>query len=226
MKQKSFLWHQAAVGMLVIVSIAFVAYYTIIRRVDQFTDYSYKLKISFNNAEGLRKGSKVRILGVDLGRVKELKVMDHIVMVDVSLEKSVPLYKNYHIEIRNESAIGGKYVSIHPGTDTNPIVLKEFNGQLLQGVSYKDPFTSMSELIDENRANVNETIKNIRNITQKVNTGQGTLGKLVNDSEAYNEVNNLVERSENLLGEVREGIEDAREQAPVTSFLRTILTVF
>lgn len=220
------LLQQAGVGFLVVVALAFVAYYTIIRRIDAFSEYNYKLKISFPNVEGLRKGSKVRILGVDMGRVNSLNVIDNQVIVEVSSSQSIPIYKNYNIEIRNESAIGGKYISMYPGNDQNPLLVQEFNGQLLRGISYKDPFTSVSELIDENRANVNQTIRNLRNITAKVNKGKGTLGKLVNDDQAYKETNNLIERSENLLGEVREGIEDAREQAPITSFLRTILTIF
>ncbi len=220
------LWFQAIVGLIVLVAFGIVAYYTILQQVDTFSDYNYKVRILFTNVEGLRKGSKVRILGVDVGRVKEIKVIENNVLVYASLASSVPLYDDYQIEIRNESAIGGKFISIYPGNNKKKLVSSSIDGQLLKGLSYRDPFTSISQLIDENRANVHQTLQNVRNITDKVNSGKGTLGKLINDDAAHDEVNNLVGRSEKLLGEVREGIEDAREQAPVTSFLRTILTVF
>jgi len=45
----------------------------------------------------------------------------------------------------------------------------------------------------------------------KLTKGEGTLGKLVNDKALY-------EQAERLASELRQAVEDAREQAPVTSF--------
>jgi phospholipid/cholesterol/gamma-HCH transport system substrate-binding protein len=220
------LWYQALVGILVIGAIGFVGYYTIFEQVDAFSEYKFRFKVRFHNVEGLRKGAKVRFLGVDMGRVKKMEVVLNEVFVEVAVLDSVPVYSNYQIEIRTESALGGKYVSVYPGNKRFPLMAKNIDGQIFNGVSYRDPFTSISQIIDENRTNVYETIRNVKNISSKINTGKGTFGKLVNDDEAYSEMNTLIKRAENLMGEVREGIEDSREQAPVTSFLRTILTVF
>lgn len=219
-------WAQATVGLLVLVAVGFVGYYTIAQQVDRFSDYKYKIRILFPSVEGLRQGSKVRILGVDVGRVKELRVIEDNVLVYASLSESAPLYEDYKIEIRNESAIGGKFISIYPGSQGSKRLATTMDGQLLKGLSYRDPFTSISQMIDENRANVYKTLRNVREITAKVNKGEGTLGKLINDDTAHEETKKIVKRSEKLVGEVRDGVEDAREQAPVTSFLRTILTVF
>lgn len=221
-----YLWQQALIGLLVIGAIAFVGYFTIFEHVDAFSEYKYRFKIVFGNVEGLRKGSKVRVLGVDIGRVKKMDVVLSDVIVEAAVTHSFPIYRNYKIEIRTESALGGKYISIYPGNKRYAMIARGINQQKFRGIGYRDPFTSISQIIDENRANVYETINNVKNIATKINKGKGTFGKLVNDDKAYSEMNGLIKRAENLMGEVREGIEDSREQAPVTSFLRTILTVF
>ncbi len=50
-------------------------------------------------------------------------------------------------------------------------------------------------------------------------TGQGTLGKLVNENKVYNNADDLIK-------ELKDTMEDAREQAPITSFIRAALLAF
>ena len=89
----------------------------------------------------------------------------------------------------------------------------------LKGERMIDAFTEFSELIAENRPNLYKTIKNIKEITGKINAGQGTLGKLVNENKVYNNADDLIK-------ELRDTMEDAREQAPITSFIRAALLAF
>ncbi len=98
--------------------------------------------------------------------------------------------------------------------------------QDLQGESTGDPVAGIAELISENRGNVRETISNVRDITRKINEGRGTLGLLVNDDELHRNANTLVTDAQTVVKELRESLEDTREQAPVTSFVRAALTAF
>lgn len=96
----------------------------------------------------------------------------------------------------------------------------------LIGESTGDPLAGLSELISENRADVRQTIKNIESITNKINTGDGTLGQLVNNDELHRNANTLVTDAQVVVREMRESLEDTREQAPVNSFIRAALTAF
>ncbi len=96
----------------------------------------------------------------------------------------------------------------------------------LQGKSSGDPIGALSELISENRVNVRSTIKNIRDITDKINQGEGTLGLLINDDALHRNTSDLITDADDVVEELRNTFEDAREQAPVTSFLRAVLTAF
>ena len=89
----------------------------------------------------------------------------------------------------------------------------------LVGTSVPDPFTLLSRLIADNRGNVNATVKNLRDITDKINSGKGTLGKIINEDTVHGQATDLIKQ-------LQDTIEDTREQAPITSFLRAALTAF
>ncbi|GIX41652.1 MAG: ABC transporter substrate-binding protein [Leptospiraceae bacterium] len=97
---------------------------------------------------------------------------------------------------------------------------------VLSGINAGDPIAGLSELISENRENVKRTIQNIAEITDKINNGQGTVGQLINDSQLHENANTLVSDAKIVVREMRESLEDTREQAPVTSFIRILLTSF
>ena len=61
--------------------------------------------------------------------------------------------------------------------------------------------------------------REFESITEKIDTGQGTLGKLINENRVHDSTDGLIK-------ELRDAIEDTREQAPVTSFIRAALTAF
>ena len=96
----------------------------------------------------------------------------------------------------------------------------------LSGVSAGDPLAGLSQLIDENRDDLRRTVNNIADITTKINEGRGTIGQLINNDDLHRNANTLVTDAQVVVKELREGLEDTREQAPVTSFIRAALTAF
>jgi phospholipid/cholesterol/gamma-HCH transport system substrate-binding protein len=49
-------------------------------------------------------------------------------------------------------------------------------------------FSKLDRLVTENTEKINSTMASVEAITAKINNGQGTLGKLVNDSAAYDQL--------------------------------------
>ena len=72
-----------------------------------------------------------------------------------------------------------------------------------------------SELAD----NVTESVESFNEIVQKANSGHGTLGQIINNPKAWDE---LVQ----ILVQARETIEDLREQAPISTFVNAVFAVF
>ncbi len=49
-------------------------------------------------------------------------------------------------------------------------------------------FQKIDKLVSDNGENVNATVSNLRQVTDKLNKGEGTLGKLINDSTMHDEL--------------------------------------
>jgi phospholipid/cholesterol/gamma-HCH transport system substrate-binding protein len=59
---------------------------------------------------------------------------------------------------------------------------------------------NLRAMADRNRINVDTTLNNMADITDKVNKGEGTLGRLVNDDETVDKVNESLDNLNGLLG--------------------------
>ncbi|MBI5373903.1 MAG: MCE family protein [Candidatus Schekmanbacteria bacterium] len=84
----------------------------------------------------------------------------------------------------------------------------------------------LNGVISENRENLKETIvkvketsENLNSILTKVNKGEGTLGKLVNDTELY-------DTAKKSLKELGDSAEQASELSPISTFMGSLLFLF
>ncbi|MBN2403501.1 MAG: MCE family protein [Spirochaetes bacterium] len=215
--------NEIAVGLFFFLALAILSYFTIIMSGDIFeTREYYKMTAIFQNVEGLDNSSKVKVNGVLSGFVEDVVLMpDNSILVKLKMYQKFVLYENYKIKVRYETMLGGRFVGIDPGLafkDGKHYAIVESRANL-KGEAMVDAIAELSDLIAENRPNIYKTIKNIKEITAKINAGQGTLGKLVNENKVYNNTDDLIK-------DLRETMEDAREQAPITSFIRAALLAF
>ena len=109
--------------------------------------------------------------------------------------------------------LGGRWVCRVLGIETTSLrlALEEYhskNGLLKRVMS--DP--GLANKVDAAATNVQE-------ITEKLNRGDGTLAQLINKSELFDEISRVVTL-------LRESIEDAREQAPINTFVNAIFAAF
>ena len=82
-------------------------------RFDRTSSYTAE----FSNASGLRSGQFVRASGVEIGKVKEIKLVDngHRVQIDFDVDRGVPLYQSTTAQIRYLNLIGDRYVELKRG---------------------------------------------------------------------------------------------------------------
>lgn len=215
-------FNEFTVGVVFFLALGVLAYYTIVRG-DIFDNREFFYgTVIFEDVEGLEIGNKVLINGVEAGSVTSIELMtDSRVIVSLKLFRVFTLYENYRILLKNQSALGGKIIVINPG---QPEVKGEFFNTVdsmknLTGYTIGDPLTKISEVIDENRNSLKVAIRNFSEFSEKINKGEGTIGKLVNQDTLHSDTGKLI-------NELRDTVEDSREQAPVTSFIRAALTAF
>ncbi len=266
------------VGLLFFGALAIIGHFTIFSSSGPFAASGSRMVLYFDNADGIKEGSKVTVLGVPAGSVSDVSLVPvdkdnrvvpfqspatvgQRVAITIEVRRPVVFYRNYAVAIKSESLLGGKLVAIDPGTAIDRKTQKSFDRmeipsytpdelkrqsttalelemkrrslapQLaalndLQGTTTGDPVAGLAEILEDNRGNVKRTLENIAQITDKINTGRGTVGRLINDDELHRNASTLMTDAQVVIKELRESLEDTREQAPVTSFIRAALTAF
>jgi phospholipid/cholesterol/gamma-HCH transport system substrate-binding protein len=219
--------NELAVGILFFVGMIILGYFTIIMRDEFIETRQYTLvKIEFPEINGLQKSERVKMMGVSVGSVNNIFLRNRSVIVELKMYENISFYENYSIRIRQESLLSGKFVSIDPGTpQTGSHQNLQVNTSVpLRGDRPSDLFALVEDVLSENRSDIRVSVSNLREIsnnlkdvTGKISRGEGTIGKLINEDQTQG-VKELVK-------EVRDTVEDAREQAPITSFIRSILTI-
>lgn len=69
---------------------------------------------------------------------------------------------------------------------------------------------NLNELVTENRADVKATVANLREVTDKINRGEGTIGKLVNSPQLHDELLSTITEIKGAAGEAKTFIANAQ----------------
>jgi phospholipid/cholesterol/gamma-HCH transport system substrate-binding protein len=109
---------ETVVGVFVLIGLACIGYMTIqLGDLGLFEDDTYSLTARFTRVTGLRSGSVVNMLGLEVGRVGKM-TMDQdkqLAVVELRIRKGVRVYEDAIASIKTEGLIGDRYVSIDAG---------------------------------------------------------------------------------------------------------------
>ena len=226
MKRSSFLtWSELKVGILVVITVLLfiTAVFTLGGRTGFFTD-KYPLYTLMPSISGLTAGAPVRLAGVGVGSVDEVRFIDEssrdsladrfrsaygdslgdrAVIVKFSVDRDVQdkVTRSSRVKIGTVGLLGDKYLDLEVGDPRDPtlqagdIVINE------RPIDYEGLIARAAEGVEE----LVGSLEGSRLLIERINEGQGTLGKLINDPELYNEWLRLSERGTNLLQEIQAG---------------------
>src|SRR5476651_2510248 len=81
------------------------------------TASGYKLHASFDHIDGLNPGADVRIAGVKVGSVVDMRVdpATFLARVTLNVNDDIHLPKDTSVEVASESLLGGKFLNLSPG---------------------------------------------------------------------------------------------------------------
>jgi len=109
---------ETVVGIFVLIGLLCIGYMTVkLGDVGLFEDDTYLLTARFSKVTGLRAGSAVNMLGLEVGRVGKM-TMDQDkqqAVVELRINKGVKVYDDAIASIKTEGLIGDRYVSIDAG---------------------------------------------------------------------------------------------------------------
>jgi len=150
-------------------------------------DKGYDVSVIFDFVNGINVNAPVRLAGVNAGEVKDIVVhtdeSGHTrVRLDLWIKEGYKVNADSVARINTLGLLGERYIELTPG---------ESNEVLSAG----------DMLIGTNPINVGSQVEKMReflalaiNIVKRVEGGEGTLGKLVNDDKLYDDLSFIFER--------------------------------
>ncbi|NLB56623.1 MAG: MCE family protein [Lentisphaerae bacterium] len=209
------------VGTFVFVVLLGLAMFTIVLSSENVFKSGTRFEAVFPSVMGLRNGDNVVVRGMIVGTVKDLFLKPDGVHVISSIDKNYKLdmRENYSIKISATSVLGGRLMEITEGTQDSPVIENQ-ETYLFKGKLPTDLVDGASDVVDMIKTaleeggiteNIQITLANLRDITDKINTGEGALAKLINEPDLYNDAAKIVNEIKTALveREMLKKIEDA-----------------
>ena len=178
----------------------------------------YTLVAHFNSLKELKTGDDVRQAGVNIGSVLETRLKDRRAEAVLLVDARVKIAQDASATIGMAGLLGSNYVSFDLGSenaaayspgdsvrtiespDLNTIVtelgevgkkvdqaLSQFSGAM-GGQGGNGLIGKLDKLVDTNSSRIGEITTNLKHVTDKLDRGEGTLGKLINDPKLHDEL--------------------------------------
>ena len=109
---------ETTVGIFVVIGLLGVAYMTVkLGHVSLLGEKNYPLYAPFTTVSGLRVGSPVDMLGIEVGRVERISMdqKNQKAIVEIRIQNGIQVYDDAIASIKTEGLIGDKYLSLNPG---------------------------------------------------------------------------------------------------------------
>ena len=81
----------------------------------------YEVDALFNSASGLKSGATIEIAGVEVGRVKGIRLKDDQAVVRLAVQNGTALYTDTIASIKTRGIIGEKFLALSPGGGGDPL---------------------------------------------------------------------------------------------------------
>ncbi|HZL08544.1 MAG TPA: MlaD family protein [Prolixibacteraceae bacterium] len=177
------------VGIFVILGLTFLlAGILIVGNLRETFNRKMEVISRFDDVNGLQTGNNVWYSGVKIGTVSDMNFYGKSqveVRIQIKTQAQKYIRKDAKVKISSDGIIGNKILVIYGGTDNYPEVQQGDTLEVETTFSSED----MINTAQENNKNLLSITSDIKTITKKLANGEGTVGKLLNDSLMYDNIN-------------------------------------
>ena len=203
---------------------------------------SYDINVQFADVSGLPVKAAVKLSGVEVGKVKEIKIEDGKVIVVAAINENIPLYRGSRFSVAMTGIIGTKYLKVEQGDESLGLLRA---GDYTAGVDevpmdqqIANTMTSVKELVDSINqrgqfgAQLNDAMRDIRQLSANVNQLVITMRPYVTDSmknlqeitDKLNAVMDSITNEEGVLGSLIKDKEMKEQVKQSVGELKTTMT--
>lgn len=180
----------------------------------------FKLTTTFYNVSGLQVGNNIRFSGISVGTVDRISIInDSTVKVEMLVRKEVQQFikADCGVAIGSEGLIGDRLLIITQGSTNAPMAK---DGQHLESTEPVETDAIIASL-QVTSASVEVVASQLAEVMTNINSGKGTLGRLIQDSTIAEDINQTILNFKESSTRLNETMETSRQNvADIMTSLR------
>jgi len=206
--QKQLKWSQLRVGLTVLfASVTLGVLIFVMSNTGGWLTHKITLRSYFDNAGGLREGAPVRLAGVDIGNVTGIRIVQGKPMTPV--EVTMKVNTTYRFNLRKDSVtllstagvLGETYVDVDSSAAKGP---EATDGDTLAAREQPD-IQDVVRASQGTLQNMDALLKRLDSIVAFVESGKGSIGKVVYSPALYDQLSATVAEFKGLMDQVQSG---------------------
>lgn len=204
------------VGLFFLLSLIMLA--VMIELVEDWRPFQsqYDYVARFNSAVGLNTGDPVRVAGVEVGKVRDIGLEDGRVRVDFYVNEETDIKTDSVASIRQTNLLGGTFLGLDfgsPGSESLPpgsvVPTRESSNfdELITNLDRNQDrvLRPLGDFIEESQEPLADAISRLESVLSKIDGGEGTLGRLVNDPSLFDVMVSTSARLDTFIGRLEAG---------------------
>ena len=157
----------------------------------QLFSSTFRIKAVFKDVNGLKVGNNVQFSGINIGTIEKIEIIsDTSVSVGIVIEENTRKFikKDATAFIGSEGLMGNKIMNITPGTNDEKSI--ENNNYIKTSIPVNiDDILVKIKVTADNAAIISDQLAEI---LIQVNSGNGTIGRLLQDSTIADNINETI----------------------------------
>lgn len=219
---------------LIVVAAFFIMF--IIGGFDRF-QRGLQLHALFNSAHELKVGDRVKLAGVEIGKVEAITLTTNKVNVTMKVHAAAAVKTDSIATIKFAGLMGQNFVSLDFGTPAAPpategtilvtaeqpdlsVIMQKLDNvatgvenltKSFSGDKIDNLLGPFTDFLKQNSGPLTATIANIKAISGQISEGKGTVGKLIYDDALYASALTTVSNLQSTSDEIKLTVSDARK---------------